>query len=103
MSLNVENYLISEDIIALKFNDNIEKLISLEALRKKCPCAHCSGENDVFGNNYNPDNPIPLKENSFKIHSIKLIGNYALRIFWKDGHSKGLYTFNFLRFFNEKK
>ena len=89
--------------LAIKWSDEKNSFIDFIALRDNCPCAHCSGENDVFGNNYNPDNPIPLKENSFKIHSIKLIGNYALRIFWKDGHSKGLYTFNFLRFFNEKK
>jgi len=52
MSLCVDNYLITDDVIALKFNIGVEKLISLEELRKACPCAYCSGESDVFGNNY---------------------------------------------------
>ena len=103
MSVNVENYLITDDVIALKFNTGIEKLISLEKLRKACPCAYCSGESDVFGNNYKPTKVAPLKESSFKIHSIKPVGNYAFRIFWKDGHSNGIYTFNFLKSFHEAK
>ena len=103
MSLNIENYLIADDVIALKFNTGIEKIISLEKLRKSCPCAYCSGESDVFGNNYKPSKPTPLKATSFKIHSIKHVGNYAFRIFWKDGHSSGIYTFNFLRSFSEAK
>ncbi len=101
MSCMVENYLIADDVLALKFNTGSEKMISLESLRKACPCAHCSGESDVFGNNYKPSKPIRLKEDSFKIHHIQPVGNYAFRIFWKDGHSNGLYTFDFLKSFNE--
>ena len=102
MSVYIEDYLISDDFIALKFNTDVEISISLESLRKACPCAHCSGESDVFGNSYKP-NSVILKNLSFKIRSIKLIGNYAVRIFWKDGHSNGIYTFNFLKSFNEAK
>ena len=103
MSVYIEDYLISDDFIALKFNNDVEISVSLESLRKACPCAHCSGESDVFGNSYKPKQPIILKEPSFKIHSIKLVGNYAIRVFWKDGHSNGIYTFDVLKSFNEKK
>ena len=50
MSKKLIDYFISEQIISLKLDDNKELFISLEKLRKACPCAHCSGEKDIFGN-----------------------------------------------------
>ena len=100
MSLYIEDYVITDNFIALKFNNNSNVEISLKTLREICPCAHCSGESDVFGNNYKPEKQ-PLTDLSFKITLIKPIGNYAIQIFWKDGHSTGIYTFNFLKSLNE--
>ena len=44
------DYFISDKYIALKADDNTELLISLKKLRQACPCAHCNGEKDIFGN-----------------------------------------------------
>ena len=72
-------------------------LIDLKKMRMSCPCAHCKGETDIFGNIYKLDLNHPLLESSFKIKDIKLVGNYAIRIIWKDNHSNGIYTFDFLK------
>ncbi len=29
--------------------------------------------------------------------SLELVGRYAIRIWWQDGHSSGIYTFDYLR------
>ena len=29
--------------------------------------------------------------------SVELVGRYAIRVWWDDGHSSGIYTFEFLR------
>jgi DUF971 family protein len=29
--------------------------------------------------------------------SVQLVGNYALRLIWKDGHTAGIYEFVYLR------
>ena len=37
-----------------------------------------------------PDGPLKPKR-------AELVGHYALQIFWSDGHSTGIYTFEYLR------
>ena len=63
-------------------------------------CANCKGEKDVFGNVYRgPEKK--LNESSFQVHTVRTVGNYAVRIFWKDQHANGIYTFDFLKSLNE--
>ena len=91
------NYLITERHLALKLSGFPEVLIDLKKLRNACPCAHCNGERDVFGNIYKLESGSTLLEASFKINNIKLVGNYAIKVFWADNHSNGIYTFEFLK------
>ena len=100
MSKKLIDYFISEQIISLKLDDNKELFISLEKLRKACPCAHCSGEKDVFGNIYGRKTPA-ANVGSAQLKKISLMGQYAIRLFWKDGHSNGIYTFEFLEALSE--
>tara|TARA_B100001029_G_scaffold179548_1_gene189493 strand:+ start:2144 stop:2440 length:297 start_codon:yes stop_codon:yes gene_type:complete len=91
------NYLFTENNLALKLSDSSELLIDLKKIRNACPCAHCSGEKDVFGNIYKIGGKIPLLKKSFKIKFLKPIGNYGIKIIWEDGHSNGIYTFDLLK------
>ncbi len=84
----------------IKLDGNLEILITLKNLRKACPCAHCNGEKDVFGNIYKGPSK-KLNDSSFKIRQLSLVGNYAIRVFWEDGHSNGIYTFNLLKSLSE--
>ena len=43
-----------------------------------------------------------LKKVDLQIKKIKLVGNYAIPFFWEDGHSAGLYTFEFLKTLHEE-
>ena len=99
MSHFVVDYFITETCVAIKFKD-CDIVIDLDKLRKACPCANCGGEKDVFGNVYKPKEKA-LNNISSQLHHIKLVGSYALRFFWKDGHSDGIYTFKFLKGLNE--
>ena len=91
------NYFFTENNLALKLSDSSELLIDLKKIRSACPCAHCSGEKDVFGNIYKIGGEIPLLKKSFKIKFLKPIGNYGIKIIWEDGHSNGIYTFDLLK------
>ena len=84
------------DLMLFKWEDGFESYINLKILRKKCPCANCEGEKDVFGNIYKGENK-PLNENSFLLNGIQPVGYYALRPYWKDGHHSGIYSFEMLR------
>ena len=94
------DHFVSNKIIAFKFEDDLELLIPLKKLRKACPCAHCSGEKDIFGNIYKGE-PESLPPHGLVILKINLIGNYAIRVFWQDGHSNGIYPFDLLKNLSE--
>jgi DUF971 family protein len=82
--------------IAIKWDDGQESYVRLDALRRHCPCAGCKGEMDVMGNVYKgPDRPLsPL---AFQLRSLNTVGGYAIQPVWADGHSSGLYSFDYLR------
>ncbi len=36
--------------LGIRWDDDTDSFIDYHILRDKCPCAHCSGESDIFGN-----------------------------------------------------
>lgn len=82
--------------LAVKWDDDTETFIGLEKLRRACPCAGCKGEMDIMGNVYRaPDKPyVPT---AFALTRIATVGGYAIQPHWGDGHSTGLYSFDYLR------
>jgi DUF971 family protein len=82
--------------LAIKWDDGSESFVSLEKLRRHCPCAGCKGEVDIMGKLYKgPERP--LSPSAFKLRSITPVGTYALQPVWGDGHATGLYSFEYLR------
>ena len=51
-NLSIQNLLLSDIDLAIKWSNETESFINLKLLRDNCPCAFCSGEKDVFGNVY---------------------------------------------------
>ena len=84
--------------IAIKWNDETETFLSLEDLRKACPCAACGGEPDVMGSVIRPH--VSHTPASFRLKSHDVVGSYALQPSWEDGHNTGLYTFPYLKQLN---
>ena len=92
-------------MVAFSWEDGSVGYVVLDLLRKSCPCAFCSGEKDVFGNIYKGDTKSLSKEAN-KISSFSFVGRYGIKFVWGDGHSDGIYTFDFLKHLiniNEKK
>ncbi len=94
--LQLKNYEIVNDLLLLQWDDKTENVLSLTPIRDNCPCANCAGETDVFGNIYKGA-PQTMNENSYVISGIQPVGYYAIRPFWKDGHSDGIFSFEFLK------
>ena len=82
--------------LALKWPDGTETFLTLEALRRGCPCAGCHGETDVLGKVHRAPAQ-PYSKNSFQIVRSAEVGGYALQPFWADGHGTGLYSWEYLR------
>ena len=82
--------------LAIKWDDGSESFITLEKLRRACPCAGCKGEMDVMGNLYKgPDTP--LSANAFRLVRLESVGTYAVQPVWADGHATGIYSFEYLK------
>jgi DUF971 family protein len=84
------------DELAIKWDDGGEHFIPLEKLRRNCPCAGCKGEADIMGNVYkNPETALTPK--AFELIRIVGVGGYAIQPVWADGHSTGIYSFDYLK------
>jgi DUF971 family protein len=82
--------------LAIKWDNGTENFIRLETLRRHCPCAGCKGEVDILGNLYkNPDQVLPPE--AFHLVRIARVGGYAVQLVWGDGHSAGIYSYDYLR------
>jgi len=60
--------------LALVWSDGAESYLSLEKLRRHCPCAACGGEPDVMGNIQRPH--VSYGPGSFELRSFRFIGGY---------------------------
>jgi len=61
-------------------------------LRGQCACAQCV--NEWTGEQILDPASIPA---DITIETMELVGSYAVRIRWSDGHNSGLYTWQRLR------
>jgi len=61
-------------------------------LRENCPCASCVEE--FTGRRKVLQGTIPA---DLARVDVEAVGNYALNFRWSDGHSTGIYTFEYLR------
>jgi DUF971 family protein len=82
--------------LAIKWDDGTESYVSLEQMRRDCPCAGCKGETDILGNKYGGKGAV-LSPQSFHLTRLDNVGGYALRPVWGDGHASGLFPYEYLR------
>lgn len=82
------NYIKAEGIVRITWDDAHVSDYRQEYLRGYCPCALCQGHGAQRSF-------IPVPD--AKLEEIRGVGNYALEFRWQDGHSTGIYTFDYLR------
>ena len=81
--------------LAIRWPDGEESYLTLEELRKRCPCAACGGEPGLT-------RPIPgerrkWKAESFRLKAMQAVGGYAIQPTWEDGHGTGIYSWEYLK------
>ena len=94
-TMTLTNAAIMGSEIALAWNDGKETYLSLEDLRRACPCANCQGEPDALGRVVRPK--VQHGPKAFDLTGWENIGGYAIQFRWGDGHSTGLYSYEYLR------
>ncbi len=82
----------AERRLLVRWADGVEGRLNLVELRAQCMCARCvdeiTGQRIVDVEGIDP---------AIAIVEMQLVGNYAVKIRWSDGHDTGLYTWNHLR------
>jgi DUF971 family protein len=80
--------------LAIAWPDGKEDYLDAPYLRKNSPSAEQKGESDIFGNisGGSPNGDYPNVE----IKGFEYVGNYAIRIQFTDGHSTGIYSWEYL-------
>ena len=77
--------------------DNHTSVYPLRWLRANCPCATCREDRRANALDTNElkllSGPLPSAE----IVAAELVGHYAVRFTWADGHATGIYPFSALR------
>jgi len=89
-----------KSILEILWEDESVIKIGLKYLRDECPCATCKGET-VLLKTYRPPVKKLLTPEMYLIKNIETVGEYAIQISWKDGHSTGIYTYEYLQELNK--
>ena len=82
--------------MALEWDDGHRGPVSLKTLRDACPCATCKGET-VLLHHYAPVTPAADTPGRYQLTGAQTVGNYAMQFIWGDGHSEGLFAWDYLR------
>ncbi len=74
--------------LRIRWSDGSTTAYRLEGLRGWCPCAECQGHTGERRF---------VEGGDARLSRVEGVGRYALRFYWADGHSTGMYPFAYLR------
>jgi ATP-binding protein involved in chromosome partitioning len=78
--------------LTILWSDGHQATYSARPLRLACRCAHC--EDEWTGERRLAAGSVP---DDVKLLDVRPVGRYGYQLFWSDGHSTGIYTFDRLR------
>jgi DUF971 family protein len=76
-------------VLRIRWQDGDSSEIAYDTLRGYCPCAGCQGHMVSEVRFFPPERPVTPE-------GIEPVGRYAISIRWSDGHTTGIYRFDFL-------
>lgn len=79
--------------VSIIWTDGHRSQYDLQYLRDHCPCALCREKPPA----QESSNPLHVYKPRPRLQDAETVGRYAVRFFWNDGHSTGIYSFDHLR------
>jgi DUF971 family protein len=81
--------------VAIEWSDGHRSVFHNKDLREACPCAMCKGEPPAIGvSRVIP--LIPAAPEGVAAVKYAMVGRYAVSFVWSDGHSTGIYPYEYL-------
>jgi ATP-binding protein involved in chromosome partitioning len=81
-----------EQTLVVFWNDGVRSEYEVRKLRIACPCAGCV--NEWTGDKILDPRKIP---ENIKPNRMFSVGRYAIAIHWSDGHTTGIFSYDYLR------
>ena len=81
----------NEGNLLVRWDDGKESKFAPRWLRARCPCAECVEE--WSGKRVVGDGQVAADVKARNMHNV---GRYAVQIEWSDGHSTGIYSWDYL-------
>ena len=81
--------------VAVAWSDGKESYFGSEMLRAASPSAANVGETDILGQTHGGDDRTQFP--GVTVEGWEIVGNYAVRFDFSDGHRTGLYSFDYLQ------
>lgn len=82
----------------INWQDGHESIYDLTYLRRACPCAECQPWKEGVGKpGESPQSVLKAVGELNTVSDVEQVGNYAIQFHWADGHSAGIYDWNYLR------
>ena len=94
--LSPTNIQIIGDEIAIAWSDGRESYFTFEQLRAISPSAENQGERDILGVKHGGVAG-GTRFLGVRVLNWAVVGNYAIRFQFSDGHNSGLYSYEYLR------
>ena len=86
---------LAEQRLEVAWKDGRHSAYALEDLRARCPCATCRTDREK--RDTNPLHVLSADPTDVRVIRAEIVGNYAIRMHWSDGHDTGIFDFRFLR------
>ena len=85
---------VGESALKVCWEDGHESLFTWQDLRLACPCAACLPTRPSAGGGFpvRMSAPAPVRP-----MDIRPVGRYGMSIQWSDGHSTGIFSYEYLR------
>jgi DUF971 family protein len=86
----------------ITWRDGHHSAWSFKWLRDACPCATCHDEREKSGRQPGAPKPapaslLPMYQAPPRPDIVTPVGRYAISFHWNDGHSSGIYSWEYLR------
>jgi len=103
--VDVKIYVSTGAGVDIAWSDGHKSHYDFEYLRAQCPCATCNDERarKADAAAMNPAVPaqaasvLPMYKPNARARGAQPVGQYAIKIDFSDGHSTGIFSFDFLR------
>jgi DUF971 family protein len=86
----------AEQKLIVRWQDGHRSELDAATLRQNCPCATCRSEREKRTATSLPVLDLSADQD-VRLTGAELMGQYAIKLLWSDGHETGIFDYRYLR------